>query len=89
MPLYQTSGLSFYKLLHEYRTLRTFDTGFWACNSGPSQADTDVRRVACQAPAAPGCLVLERKPEREDEHHPQGDKRLAVSQQLNVVDLAT
>jgi len=28
--------------------------------------------------------VLERKPEREDERHPHCEKRLAVSQQLNV-----
>src|SRR2546427_726250 len=51
----------------------------------PPQADTDVMRVACQAPAAaPDCLVLELKPEREDERHHQCEKRLAVSQQLNV-----
>ena len=27
--------LDFYKLLNEYRTIRTFDTCFWACNSEP------------------------------------------------------
>jgi hypothetical protein len=62
-------------------TPRTLD----APDGEPAQTDADVMRVARQAPtAATGCLVLELKPEREEERQHQFEKRLAVTKQLKV-----
>jgi hypothetical protein len=62
-------------------TPRTLD----APDGEPAQMDADVMRVARQAPTAvTGRLVLELKPEREDERHHQFEKRLAVTKQLHI-----
>jgi hypothetical protein len=50
-----------------------------------TQPDTDIMRVARQAPAAAtGRLVCELNPEGQDERQHPFDNRLAVAQQLNV-----
>jgi hypothetical protein len=50
-----------------------------------TQPDTDVMRVACQAPSpATGRLVLELKTEGKKERQHTFEKRLAVAKQLKV-----
>ena len=51
----------------------------------PTQPDTDIMRVACQAPAAAtGRLVFELKAEGQEEGEHTFEKRLAVAKQLKV-----
>ena len=60
------------------RTLETPD-------GDPTQADTDIMGVACQAPTAlTSCLVCELKAKGQDKSHHQFNKGLAVAKQLNV-----
>ena len=51
----------------------------------PTQPDTDVMRVACQAPAsATGRLVSELKAEGEEESQHAFEKRFPIAQELKV-----
>ena len=51
----------------------------------PTQADTDIMRVARQAPAAAtGRLVCELKAKGQEEGEDAFDKRLAIAKQLKV-----
>ena len=60
---------------------RTLDTP----DGDPTQTDTDVMRVARQAPAAAtGRLVFELKAEGQDEGEDTFEKRLAIAKQLKV-----
>jgi hypothetical protein len=60
---------------------RTLDTP----DGHPTEADSDVMGVACQAPAsATGRLVCELKAKGEDESDHEFNKGPAVAKQLNV-----
>jgi len=51
----------------------------------PTQTDTDVMRVACQAPAAAtGRLVFQLKAKGQEEGEHELEKRLAIVKQLKV-----
>jgi len=69
----------------EHREDRFARRALDAPDGDPTQPDTRIMRMACQAPSpATGRLVLELKTEGEKERQDTFEKRLAVAKQLKV-----